>query len=142
MIKFVILGIPLLHHLYLQNALVRQWTQALTQGFLRINFRQNPRLTPALPTTSSPTTTLKTRLSRLFTQWWPIHAGGAIRPIVDVPLAPGKLRYTTAGAPVDDDDDSIRDEDATFPTPSPNHNSRPLAAGMSILDNMERTSRF
>ncbi|KAG2115851.1 uncharacterized protein F5147DRAFT_817592 [Suillus discolor] len=92
----------------------------------------------ALPTTSSPTTTLKARLSQLFT-WWPIHAGGAIRPIVDVPLAPTLHRSRCFR---DDDDDLIRDEDATFPTPSPNPNSRPLAAGISTPDNMESTSCF
>ncbi|KIK45508.1 hypothetical protein CY34DRAFT_801589 [Suillus luteus UH-Slu-Lm8-n1] len=43
--------------------------------------------------------------------------------IVDVPLAPGKLRIAAAGAP-GGDDDLIRDEDYV-PPPSPSPNSRP-----------------
>ncbi|KAG1886120.1 hypothetical protein F4604DRAFT_1951509 [Suillus subluteus] len=45
------------------------------------------------------------------------------RRIVDVPLAPGKLRYATAGAP-GPDDGLIRDEDYISPPPSPNPDSR------------------
>ncbi|KAG2070939.1 YVTN repeat-like/Quino protein amine dehydrogenase [Suillus decipiens] len=45
------------------------------------------------------------------------------QPSVDVPLAPAKLRYAAAGAPSNDDDDLIRDEDYV-PPPSPNPRSR------------------
>ncbi|KAG1868282.1 hypothetical protein DFJ58DRAFT_837930 [Suillus subalutaceus] len=57
--------------------------------------------------------------------WWPFetrHASPAIN-VVDVPLAPSKLRYATAGAP-GPDDDLIRDEDYVSPPPSPNPDSR------------------
>ncbi|KAG1886119.1 hypothetical protein F4604DRAFT_1917801 [Suillus subluteus] len=48
----------------------------------------------------------------------------SIPAIVDVPLAPGKLRYATAGAP-GPDDDLIHDEDyVSPPSPSPNPGSR------------------
>ncbi|KAG1779582.1 hypothetical protein EV702DRAFT_1277067 [Suillus placidus] len=88
---------------------------------------QNSRSTPAPLTTQSSAintpATLKSSLRRLST-WWPLHTDHASPPIVDVPLAPGKLRYATAGAP-GDDDDLIRDEDYVSPPPSPNPGSRP-----------------
>ncbi|KAG1873672.1 hypothetical protein DFJ58DRAFT_741516, partial [Suillus subalutaceus] len=102
--------------------------QATTQTRSHINSRENTRLTPAPPTSLSPATASKARLSRLFI-WWPIRAGHVSPPIVHVPLAPAKLRYATAGAPTNIDDDLIRDEDFHSPPPPPNPNSRPLAAG-------------
>ncbi|KAG1779561.1 hypothetical protein EV702DRAFT_1194942 [Suillus placidus] len=88
---------------------------------------QNSRPTPAPPTTQSSaintSLTLKSSLHRLST-WWPFQTDHASPAIVDVPLAPGKLRYATAGAP-GDDDDLIRDEDYVSPPPSPNPGSRP-----------------
>ncbi|KAG1779579.1 hypothetical protein EV702DRAFT_1277065 [Suillus placidus] len=88
---------------------------------------ENSRSTPAPLTTQSSAintpATLKSSLRRLST-WWPLHTDHASPPIVDVPLAPGKLRYATAGAP-GDDDDLIRDEDYVSPPPSPNPGSRP-----------------
>ncbi|KAG1886141.1 hypothetical protein F4604DRAFT_1900559 [Suillus subluteus] len=56
--------------------------------------------------------------------WRPFQTDHASLAIVDVPLAPGKLRYATAGAP-GDDDDLIRDEDYISPPPSPTPGSRP-----------------
>ncbi|KAG2740513.1 YVTN repeat-like/Quino protein amine dehydrogenase [Suillus brevipes Sb2] len=80
--------------------------------------------TPAPPTTESSvintSSTLPSRLYRL----WPLQTNHASPTIVDVPLAPGKLRIATAGAP-SDDDDLIRDEDYVSPPPSPNPASRP-----------------
>ncbi|KAG2754874.1 YVTN repeat-like/Quino protein amine dehydrogenase [Suillus brevipes Sb2] len=79
--------------------------------------------TPAPPTESSTITTspkLASRLHRL----WPLQTNHASPTIVDVPLAPGKLRIATAGAP-GDDEDLIRDEDYVSPPPSPNPGSRP-----------------
>ncbi|KAG1833216.1 hypothetical protein F4604DRAFT_1945607 [Suillus subluteus] len=75
---------------------------------------------------SSPTTFLKHHLSA----WWP-SSSHALLPIVDVPLAPGKLRIATAGAPAKDDDDLIRDEDYV-PPPSPTLGSQPRSAARSI----------
>lgn len=98
---------------------------ATTETYSHINSLTNSRLTPASPTTISPSTAPKARPSRLFT-WWSIRAGHVSPPIVDVPLAPGKLRYATAGAPTNFDDDLIRDEDFHYPPPNPN--SQPLAA--------------
>ncbi|KAG2744519.1 WD40 repeat-like protein [Suillus brevipes Sb2] len=82
-----------------------------------------------IPRTSAPPTTqysaintsptLTSRLYRL----WPIQSTHASPTIVDVPLAPGKLRIAAAGAP-GDDDDLIRDEDYV-PPPSPSPNSHP-----------------
>ncbi|KAG1778447.1 hypothetical protein EV702DRAFT_1196436 [Suillus placidus] len=88
---------------------------------------ENSPPTPAPPTTQSSAintpATLKSSLHRLST-WWPFQTDHASPAIVDVPLAPGKLRYATAGAP-GDDDDLIRDEDYVSPPPSPNPGSRP-----------------
>ncbi|KAG1780681.1 hypothetical protein EV702DRAFT_1276490 [Suillus placidus] len=91
---------------------------------------ENSRPTPAPATSQSSAinsintpATLKSSLLRLST-WWPLHTDHASPTIVDVPLAPGKLRYATAGAP-GDDDDLIRDEDYVSPPPSPNPGSRP-----------------
>ncbi|KAG2351001.1 YVTN repeat-like/Quino protein amine dehydrogenase [Suillus weaverae] len=88
---------------------------------------ENSRPTPAPPTSQSSASnaspTLESSLRRLST-WWPFQTDHASPAIVDVPLAPGKLRYATAGAP-GDDDDLIRDEDYVSPPPSPNPGSRP-----------------
>lgn len=47
--------------------------------------------------------TLISRLHRLST-WWPLQTDHTSPIIVDVPLAPGKLRNAAGGAPGDDDD--------------------------------------
>ncbi|KAG1793956.1 uncharacterized protein HD556DRAFT_457553 [Suillus plorans] len=77
----------------------------------------NARHTPVPRTTQSSaistSSNLKSRLHRLST-----HASPTI---VDVPLAPGRLRYAAAGAP-GPEDDLIRDEDYV---PPPNAGSRP-----------------
>ncbi|KAG2369801.1 hypothetical protein BDR07DRAFT_1388343 [Suillus spraguei] len=85
------------------------------------NSDSNSRSMPAPPTTQSSvintSSTLSSRLHQPST-WWPFQANHASPAIVDIALAPGKLRYATAGAP-SDDDDLIRDEDYV-PPPSPN----------------------
>ncbi|KAG0703878.1 kinase-like domain-containing protein [Suillus ampliporus] len=58
----------------------------------------NYRPTPALPTVLSSPTSPKARPHRLFT-WWPVRAGHAPPPIVDVALARGQLRRAAPGAP-------------------------------------------
>ncbi|KAG0703873.1 kinase-like domain-containing protein [Suillus ampliporus] len=58
----------------------------------------NHRPPPALPTVLSSATSPKARTRRLLT-WWPVRAGHAPPPIVDVALARGELRHTAAGAP-------------------------------------------
>ncbi|KAG1813977.1 uncharacterized protein BJ212DRAFT_386335 [Suillus subaureus] len=87
---------------------------------------ENSQPIPAPPTSQSSaintSATLKSSLHRLPT-WRPLQTDHASPAIVDVPLAPGKLRYATAGAP-GDDDDLIRDEDYVSPPPSPNLGSR------------------
>ncbi|KAG2047035.1 hypothetical protein BDR06DRAFT_125289 [Suillus hirtellus] len=86
----------------------------------------NARHTPAPFTTQSSTIdtspTLKSHLHRLST-WWPLRTNHASPAIVDVPLAPGRLRYAAAGAP-GPEDDLIRDEDYIPPPPFPNPGSR------------------
>ncbi|KAG1868305.1 hypothetical protein DFJ58DRAFT_911452 [Suillus subalutaceus] len=88
---------------------------------------ENSQPIPAPPTTQSSVVntpaTLKSSLHRMST-WRPFQTDHASLAIVDVPLAPGKLRYATAGAP-GDDDDLIRDEDYISPPPSPTPGSRP-----------------
>ncbi|KAG2099830.1 quinon protein alcohol dehydrogenase-like superfamily [Suillus discolor] len=80
---------------------------------------ENSRRTPAPPTTqSSVINTSPTLKSNRLSNWW-----RALPTIVDVPLAPGRLRYAAAGAP-GPDDELIRDEDYVSP-PSPNPGSRP-----------------
>ncbi|KAG2365480.1 hypothetical protein BDR07DRAFT_641343 [Suillus spraguei] len=91
-----------------------------------INPNGNSRSTPhtTQSTFSNTSKTLTSRSRRLSTRW-PFrtrHTSPAIN-VVDVPLAPGKLRYATAGAPSNDDDDLIRDEDYV-PPPPPNPGSR------------------
>ncbi|KAG1848495.1 hypothetical protein DFJ58DRAFT_914988 [Suillus subalutaceus] len=87
---------------------------------------ENCRPTPTPPTTQSSTiktsATPASSLHQLST-WWPFQKDHTSPAIVDVPLAPAKLRYATAGAPRDDDD-LIRDEDYVSPPPSPNPGSR------------------
>ncbi|KAG2070937.1 YVTN repeat-like/Quino protein amine dehydrogenase [Suillus decipiens] len=86
-----------------------------------INPNGNSRSTPAPLTTQSPFTSHSHRLSMR----WPFRTRQALPAIdvVDVPLAPAKLRYAAAGAPSNDDDSLIRDEDYV-PPPSHNPGSR------------------
>ncbi|KIK41652.1 hypothetical protein CY34DRAFT_805812 [Suillus luteus UH-Slu-Lm8-n1] len=77
--------------------------------------------TPAPTTQFSAINTSPTFTSRLYR--WPLQTNRASPTIVDVPLAPGKLRNAAADAP-GDDDDLIRDEDYV-PPPSPSIDSRP-----------------
>ncbi|KAG2073591.1 WD40 repeat-like protein [Suillus decipiens] len=82
----------------------------------------NSRFAPAPPITqSSVISTSSTLLSRLYrpSTWWAFQTDHASPAIVDVALAPAKLRYATAGAP-SDDDGLTRDEDYVPPPPSPN----------------------
>ncbi|KAG1852519.1 hypothetical protein F4604DRAFT_1686624 [Suillus subluteus] len=60
--------------------------------------------------------------------WWPLHIDPALPTIIDVPLAPGRLRYTSADAPRDDDS-LVRDEDYVSP-PSP------IPAHIDLLDKL------
>ncbi|KAG2743107.1 YVTN repeat-like/Quino protein amine dehydrogenase [Suillus brevipes Sb2] len=76
------------------------------------------------PTTQSSVINTSSTLSSRLYRLWPLQTNHASPTIVDVPLAPGKLRIATAGAP-SDDDDLIRDEDYVSPPPSPNLASRP-----------------
>ncbi|KAG1771221.1 hypothetical protein EDD22DRAFT_1047430 [Suillus occidentalis] len=78
--------------------------------------------TPAPPTTQSSTINTSPKLASRLHRLWPLHTNHA-STIVDVPLAPGKLRIAAAGA-LGDDDDLIRDEDYD-PPPSPSSNSCP-----------------
>ncbi|KAG2740511.1 WD40 repeat-like protein [Suillus brevipes Sb2] len=79
--------------------------------------------TPAPPTTQFSAINTSPNLTPRLYRLWPFQANNASPTVVDVPLAPGKLRIATAGAP-GDDDDLIRDEDYV-PPPSPSPNSHP-----------------
>ncbi|KAG2099828.1 uncharacterized protein F5147DRAFT_331723 [Suillus discolor] len=87
---------------------------------------ENSRRTPASPTSQSSVINTspspKSPLNRL-SSWWPLQTNYALPTIVDVSLAPGRLRYAAAGAP-GPDDELIRDEDYVTPPPSPNPGSR------------------
>ncbi|KAG1886115.1 hypothetical protein F4604DRAFT_1951505 [Suillus subluteus] len=86
--------------------------------------------------------TIKSSIHRLST-WSPFetkHASPAIN-VIDVPLAPGKLRYATAGAP-GPDDDLIRDEDYVSPPPSPNPDSRRPSTAKVINAGEHGSGRF
>ncbi|KAG1814016.1 uncharacterized protein BJ212DRAFT_1482363 [Suillus subaureus] len=88
-------------------------TSPLPRPLIKPDENSRPPITQSSVVNTSPT--LKSSLHRLLT-WWPFqtkHASPAIN-VVDVPLAPGKLRYATAGAP-GPDDDLIRDEDYVSP---------------------------
>ncbi|KAG1736060.1 hypothetical protein EDD22DRAFT_959829 [Suillus occidentalis] len=74
--------------------------------------------TPAPPTTQSSTINTSPKLASRLHQLWPLHTNHASPTIIDVPLAPGKLRVPG------DDDDLICDEDYVSP-PSPNPTSCP-----------------
>ncbi|KAG1892104.1 hypothetical protein F4604DRAFT_1912844 [Suillus subluteus] len=93
--------------------------QATTQTHSHTNFRENPRLTPAPPTTLSSATASKARLSRLFTQW-PVHTSHVLPSIVDVPLAQAKLMLDLATVVTNDGDEGsssgIAHTSATHPT--------------------------
>ncbi|OAX33617.1 hypothetical protein K503DRAFT_804230 [Rhizopogon vinicolor AM-OR11-026] len=73
--------------------------EATTQGHSGVGPRENR--TPAPPVVSSAPApvTFKTRLAN----WWPVYAGHAAPPIVDVPLA-------QAGASKQQDEDLVQDE--------------------------------
>ncbi|KAG2073609.1 WD40 repeat-like protein [Suillus decipiens] len=85
-----------------------------------LNHDGNSRSTPAPLTAQSSIIntfpTIPSRFSRLST-WRPFQTDHTSPAVVHVPLAPGKLRYATAGAP-SNDDGLIRDEDYVPPSPS------------------------
>ncbi|KAJ8585756.1 WD40 repeat-like protein [Rhizopogon salebrosus TDB-379] len=74
--------------------------QATSQGPSRMDSPENSRHTPAPNTFATAPITFRTRLSA----WWFVRAGHAALPVLDVPLAQGKQRHATAGAPKNDDD--------------------------------------
>jgi WD40 repeat protein len=116
--------------------------QATSQAHSNMYPQENARSIP-LDTQSSATarTTFKARLHHLST-WWPARAGHALSPIVDVPLAPGKLRYATAGAPTFDDD-LIRDEDyAPSTPPSPHPNLQQPSTGVQVTTGQHGSGRL
>ncbi|KAJ8579915.1 hypothetical protein M405DRAFT_835239, partial [Rhizopogon salebrosus TDB-379] len=80
---------------------------------------ENSRSVLAPPTTQS----FRLRPRPSLSNWWPLHAGDALPPIADVPLAQGKLRHAAADAPKANDDEYVRDEDFD-PTSLPNPNSQ------------------
>ncbi|KIK41534.1 hypothetical protein CY34DRAFT_13002 [Suillus luteus UH-Slu-Lm8-n1] len=86
--------------------------------------RSHTSQTPAPLTTQSSTINTSPKLASRLHQLWPLQTNHESPLTLDVPLAPGKLRIATAGAP-GDDDDLIRDEDYVSPPPSPNPASRP-----------------
>ncbi|KIK41073.1 hypothetical protein CY34DRAFT_227797 [Suillus luteus UH-Slu-Lm8-n1] len=90
-----------------------------TSPLPRSHISQTPAPLTTQPSAINISPTLPSRLLRL----WPLQTNHASPTIVDVPLAPGKLRIAAAGA-LGDDDDLIRDEDYV-PPPSPSPNSRP-----------------
>ncbi|KAG2738839.1 WD40 repeat-like protein [Suillus brevipes Sb2] len=79
--------------------------------------------TPAPPTTQFSINNTSPKLASRLDRLWPLQTNRASPTIVDVPLAPGKLRNAAAGA-LGDDDDLIRDEDYV-PPPSPSPHSHP-----------------
>ncbi|KAG1783036.1 hypothetical protein EV702DRAFT_1040813 [Suillus placidus] len=105
---------------------------------------KNARPTSTPHTTQSSATaptTFKTWLHHPST-WWPARAGHALPPIVDVPLAPGKLRIATAGAPTFDED-LIRDEDYVPSTPlSPHPNSQRPSTGVQVTTGQHGSGRL
>ncbi|KAG1815672.1 uncharacterized protein BJ212DRAFT_1357895 [Suillus subaureus] len=117
--------------------------QATSQAHSDMDPYENARPISTPHTTQSSATaptTFKTRLDRLST-WWPPRASHPLPPIVDVPLAPGKLRYATAGAPTFDDD-LIRDEDYVPPTPTPHPNSQRPSTVVQVTTGQHGSSRF
>ncbi|KAG1771194.1 hypothetical protein EDD22DRAFT_842787 [Suillus occidentalis] len=78
---------------------------------------------PAPPTSQSSAINTSPTLPSCLYRLRPLQKFHASPTVVDVPLAPGKLRIAAAGA-LGDDDDLIRDEDYV-PPPSPNPNSSP-----------------
>ncbi|KAG2349164.1 WD40 repeat-like protein [Suillus weaverae] len=118
-------------------------SRATTRGRSDTANHENSRSTP-LPLATQPfaaPTTFKPRLYSIST-WWPARAGHASPPIVDVPLAPGKLRYATAGAP-SFDDDLIRDEDFVPSAPlSPHPNSQRPSTGVQVITGQHGSGRL
>ncbi|KAG2073605.1 hypothetical protein BDR04DRAFT_1094532 [Suillus decipiens] len=93
-----------------------------------LNRDGNSRSTPAPPTTqSSVINTFPISWSHRPSTWRPFQTDHA-PAIIDVPLAPGKLRYAAAGAPSNIDDGLIRDEDY-IPSPPPSPNARQHGCG-------------
>ncbi|KAG2742278.1 hypothetical protein P692DRAFT_20215286 [Suillus brevipes Sb2] len=90
-----------------------------TSPLPRSHISQTPAPPTSQPSAINISPTLPSRLLRL----WPLQTNHASPTVVDVPLAPGKLRIAAAGAP-GDDDDLIRDEEYVYP-PSPSPNSHP-----------------
>lgn len=114
--------------------------RATNQLHSDIDSHENARSIP-LGAQSSATapTTFKTRLHHILT-WWPARVGRALPPIVDVPLAPGRLRYAAADAPTFDED-LIRDEDYIPSTP-PHQKSQQPSTGVQVTTGQHGSGRL
>ncbi|KAJ8580277.1 WD40 repeat-like protein [Rhizopogon salebrosus TDB-379] len=77
--------------------------QATPQGDSHTNHYKNSRRLPASPNDLAPSATLSSFIRRL-SIWWSVHGTHAAPRVVDVPLAPGRLRIAVAGAPTNDED--------------------------------------
>ncbi|OAX35336.1 WD40 repeat-like protein [Rhizopogon vinicolor AM-OR11-026] len=92
----------------------------------------SPRI-PPLTITPPPgpvSTTVRSRILHV-SNWWPMHAGHAHPPIVDVPFAQGYERNAAAGAPKGKGG-YIRDEDFDPPNPPPPPNPSSLQPSATV----------
>ena len=86
----------LLHHLefqatYLQQPSLRYVIIPSKMIQFRLTLLQlEPTTVPPI-SKSSTSTTIRSRLVRQLSNWWPMRTGNALPPIVEVPLAPGRL---------------------------------------------------
>ncbi|KAJ8589987.1 WD40 repeat-like protein [Rhizopogon salebrosus TDB-379] len=102
--------------------------QAATHVHSGVDYDENPRLTsaPAI-TQSSATASAIGKAQRCLLSWWSSNIGRTPVSIVDVPLAPGRLRTAISGAPQVHEDDLVRAEDFDSSNPSPNPNLQQLS---------------
>ncbi|KAG2060174.1 WD40 repeat-like protein [Suillus hirtellus] len=92
---------------------------------------------PDLQSSVTAPTTFKTRLHHRLT-WRSARVGCALPPIVDVPLAPGRLRYAAADAPTFDED-LIRDKDYILST---HQNSQQPSTGVQVTTGQHGSGRL
>ncbi|KAJ8591227.1 hypothetical protein M405DRAFT_814635 [Rhizopogon salebrosus TDB-379] len=112
-------------------------SQATPQGGSHTNRHKNSRRLPASPNNLAPSTTLISFIRRLST--WSVHGTHAPPPVIDVPLAPGRLRVAVAVAPTDDDDLVPAEY---FDIPSTNPNSQQSNTAMPMNSGEHGSSRL
>ncbi|KAJ8590835.1 hypothetical protein M405DRAFT_815408, partial [Rhizopogon salebrosus TDB-379] len=117
--------------------------QAATPVHSGVDYDENPRRTSAPTITqSSATTSTIGKAQRCLLSWRSSNIGRTPVSIVDVPLAPGRLRIATSGAPQVHEDIPVRPEDFDSSDPSPNPNLLRPSEAVQMNVGEHRSRRF